>query len=684
MLTSILCDEILEGCGANLGPIFARIAESFEPREPMPTAEFAEKSLVLPQEVAEQHGYFQMRYAPHLYGIFSAFDDPKITEIVCMKAAQVAWTTALIAYLANRIVNQPCAMIGLFDSEGSARDFHDEKLVPIIEATPELLALIDTKKARTSGNRADFKRFPGGFLKLGGSGQIRKLKSTSAGVLVVEEPDDAQSNVKDQGDAVQLLWERSKRRRNVKRILGGTPSLKGFSQVEYRIDLSDKRVLPIECHECRDKHVIDLENVSYHHNRDAPPHPVYGTAMPETAVYVCPECGTPWDDNRRKENIRATVQKAIMECDPSCGWTATRPFSGAAGFLELNEGYSCLPGVGMQEFVKDKLEAEHAARQGDQNKLIVFVNSKHGRPYEFKGEHAQRDELLEQALIYDEGTIPSGGLVLCAGMDVQHDRLSILLRAYGKDKESWLVLWREPIAKRTTSNEDDPVYLEAEKIIFETEYPGEKSTSLKVRALTVDTSDGQTNDAVYTWIIWMRRKYPRVKIFAGKGPSSGDPEIFTIPKPRPVQPRNPERMSKADRYGLRIHMVGTNRAKDYLSGRWLQEAQGHGRHHAYRDVREDYWDQITSEVKAPCRRLGGKNTWQKKVGTSNEGLDCEVYAEHASRGLGLNTKPPGFWAALEARTDTAKEDEDKQMPKKKAKQASRSDPPHARRERLIR
>ena len=58
MLTSILCDEILEGCGANLGPIFARIAESFEPREPMPTAEFAEKSLVLPQEVAEQHGYF--------------------------------------------------------------------------------------------------------------------------------------------------------------------------------------------------------------------------------------------------------------------------------------------------------------------------------------------------------------------------------------------------------------------------------------------------------------------------------------------------------------------------------------------------------------------------------------------------------------------------------------------------
>ena len=608
---------------------------------------FAEEKLLLPQEVAEAFGRFSLHYAPHLHGIFAAMDDPAVQEICCMKGAQVAWTTALIAYLAKRICTSPCAMIGLFDSDGAARDFHDEKFVPIIEATPELSARIDVRKSRTAGNRADFKRFPGGFLKLGGSGQIRKVKSTSAGVLFVEEPDDAKDNVRDQGDAIQLLWERAKRRKHVKRIIGGTPSLKGFSQIEFRLELSDKRVLPVTCHECGEAHVLDLDHVVCQSHDDTP-HPVYGRAILDTAVYVCPHCGTPWDDHRRQQNIRDTVQAALLAGDPLYGWTGTRPFNGIAGFHELNEAYSCLPGVGMAEYMRDKLEADHAAANGDQNKLIVFNNSKRGRPYEFSGEHANRDELAEAALDYPEGTVPAGGLMLTAGIDVQHQRLSILLRAHGRDQESWLVLWHEPAAELACSSRTDPVWAEAERMLYQTEYPTADGLRLRVSAVTIDSSDGQTNDAVYAWVVEMRKRYPAVKTHAGKGASSGDPEIYTVPTAKPTTTRHPDRISKADKYGLRPHMVGTNKAKDYLTERWKWEAQGKGRHHAYKSVRADYWDQITAEVKAPNRALRGKRVWQKKVGVANEALDCEVYAEHAARALKIHVKTDAHWGAIEA------------------------------------
>lgn len=612
----------------------------------MPTAEFAETALYLSPETSEQHGLFSLYYAPALHGIFAALDDPEITDVVCMKSAQQAWTTGLIAYLSNRIVNSPCAIIGLFDSADAARDFHDEKLVPIIENTPALLSRIDVRKTRTSGNRSDFKRFPGGFLKLGGSGQIRKVKSTSAGILFVEEPDDAKENVKEQGSAIQLLWERSKRRTDVKRIIGGTPSIKGLSQVEFRVNLGDRRVLPVRCHACGESHVLDLDHVHWR-DHDGPPHPVYGQAAPDTAYYACPHCGSEWDDFRRQQNIRDTVADALAAGDPLCGWVKTRDSRHVASFHELNEAYSCLPGAGMAAYVRDKLEAEHAYAQGNQTKLIVHVNSKHGRPYEFRGDQAQEEELKAAALDYPEGQPPAGALALTASVDVQHDRLSVLIRAYGRDLESWLVLWTEPAARVAVHNSDDPVWDELDRLVFSPYFTAD-GLGLYPLAITIDSSDGQTNDAVYAWVSSRQRKHPGVLIMAGKG-ASVDREIFTLPSPKPVTPHNAKRSTKADRWGLKVYEIGTWKAKDYLSARWKLEARGQGRHHAYQGVRADYWEQILSEVKAPSKTHRGKLTWQPKIGVRGEALDCEVYAEHAARALKLHIRTPAQWDAEERR-----------------------------------
>jgi len=71
--------------------------------------------------------------------------------------------------------------------------------------------------------------------------------------------------------------------------------------------------------------------------------------------------------------------------------------------------------------------------------------------------------------------------------------------------------------------------------------------------------------------------------------------------------------------------------------------------HWYQDIRSDFLEQLTSEIKAPSRKMRGKLTWQPRSGVRNEGLDCKVYSLHASRAIKLHLMTPEKWEALEAR-----------------------------------
>ena len=84
-----------------------------------------------------------------------------------MKSAQVAWTDGvLLNYIGRRIDIDPCPMIVMFAKEGAAKEFNNEKLIPMIEASPRLAEKIPVSKKRSKDNLWNFKSFPGGFLKL--------------------------------------------------------------------------------------------------------------------------------------------------------------------------------------------------------------------------------------------------------------------------------------------------------------------------------------------------------------------------------------------------------------------------------------------------------------------------------------------------------------------------------------
>lgn len=571
--------------------------------------------------------------------IHEALDDPRVEKVVCMKSAQIAWTDGvLLNYLGRRIDIDPCAMIVMFSRDRAAKEFNDEKFVPMVEVTPRLLEKIPVRKSRDKDNRSEFKNFPGGFLKFVGSNSPAAVKSTPAAVVCVEEPDDCNENVQDQGDTITLLEERTKTFPRRKMLLGGTPTIKGLSRIEGAYLGSDQRAFMVPCHHCGEAHVLDWANVTWLED-PAITHEVFGHAKPDTAVYACPHCGGTWNNREKNRN----VQRLYPE--------ARAAFHGVAGFY-INELYSPFAGSALSDLVKKYLTAQHLLEQGDDTKRRAFVNSSLGIAYEYASGLPDTESLAKRAERYAELSVPHGAWILTFGADVQHDRIALVIRAWGRGEESWLVSWEEffgPTMISYAPNAQGEQVLHGAWIDFHARvtqsFAHACGALVRIRAGSIDSSDGQTSDAVYTYV----RKHLARGIMAVKGDShdmEGKREIFTPPKSAvDTDAKN----TKAHKFGIRPFIVGTARAKDLIlgadekAGRIKLGGQGPGRMHTYQGVRADYWEQLIAEVKAPSKTRRGKRTWQQKSGVRNEALDCEVYALHAARSLKLHLWREDRW-----------------------------------------
>jgi len=611
---------------------------------------------VLPSEWAEKYrrmgsaesaivGRFRFTYNPYLKWLLDRYADPAVRKIVCQKSAQIGWTQAVICNLLGYFVHikRTTAMV-MFPKEGSARNFDLEKFRPMVESTPALAAILPVR-SRSADVKTLFKKFIGGFIKFVGSNSIGDVKSTSARDLIVEEPDDCNLNLRGQGDAIALLTERGKTYRDMKMLIGGTPSIEGVSSIAAEMEMSDKCYWEVPCPDCGRFQRLVWKQVNWQKDAEHN-HPVLGHHRPDTARYACIACGALWTNAQK--NAAIAKGKAV----------ATAEFRGVVG-LYLNELYSLFAESALSRLAEKYLVAHHELEKGNPGDMIAFTNASLGLPYRYKGSTPEVTELKEKALSYSIGTIPLGGLLLTMGADVQHNRLHLIIRAWGPDEESWLV-WREEIAGNTVDPKD-PCWDELEKRILHL-WPHARGWRLRCTAASIDSGDGQTNDAVYLFVRRMKGKGPVV--LAIKGASSADAEIFS--KARASVETN-KGGTKASRYGVRPYLVGGDKAKDLLlgeAGRIKMPGTGPGRFH-YPEMPDEYYRQVTAEVKVPRwesakgRRIVPSRTaknllvWVKKTGVRNEDLDCEVYALHAARSQRTHLLKAVDWQAIEQRVSQA-------------------------------
>lgn len=596
----------------------------------MTTTDWARQRRRLSAKATARPGTYNPDLTPWVKHMHAALDDPRVHKVVCMKSAQIAWTDGvLLNYIGRRIDIEPCPMIVMFAKEGAAKEFNDEKLTPMLEVSPVLAEKVPVESKRSKDNRWQYKGFPGGFLKLVGSNSPSAVKSTPAPVVFVEEPDDCNENVKQQGDTITLLEERTKTYARRKVVFGGTPTIKGLSRVESAFEASNRVRFWVPCPHCGEHQVLSWEHVTW---TDDPTswHEVYGHARPETARYRCPHCGSLWTDAEKNRAVRQLEPRAEAE------------FRGVVGFA-INELYSPFPGSQLARLVEKHLQAEHERSQGDDFKARAFVNNTLGLPYEYKTDVPAADDLKLRAEAYAERTVPWGGLLLTAGVDVQHDRLAVVIRAWGRGEESWLVYWGELPGATLVAGQGAWADLD---LLLTADFVHDCGATLRIDAASIDGSDGNRTEIVNDYVRARRARGLRYLSVKGASEQGGDKrEIFSTPRRPDLNQRN-----KPSKRSIEVHIVGTIRAKDLiLETRVKHKGSGAGAMHWYAGVRPDYWEQLTSEVKAPSKTHRNKKTWQKKGGTRNEALDCEVYALHAARSLKTNLMHESHWVALEQR-----------------------------------
>ncbi|HYD30136.1 MAG TPA: terminase gpA endonuclease subunit [Azospirillaceae bacterium] len=274
-----------------------------------------------------------------------------------------------------------------------------------------------------------------------------------------------------------------------------------------------------------------------------------------------------------------------------------------------------------------------------------FKNSVLGETWVESGEAPDWQRLYERREDWPWGTVPSGGLFLTAGADVQKDLIEVSVWAWGRGLTSWLV---EHIVL-----DGGPEHAETWSAITELlgrTWPHAHGVRLGLAKLAIDT--GYEAPAVYAWA--------RAAGFAQVAPVKG---VEGFNRAAPVVGPSFVDMTEGGRKlrrGARLWTVAvaTFKSETYRFLRLVrptdeERAAGAvvpaGYMHLPRGLDAEAVKQLVAEQLATVttRRGFQRLEWQK-LRERNEVLDCRVYARAAAWIAGVDRWNDEKWRDLEA------------------------------------
>jgi phage terminase large subunit GpA-like protein len=599
------------------------------------TKEWAEANRFLTSDVSSRPGKMNCMETPWMLYVMDCLDNPEVTAIVGKKSAQIAWTETINNWIGRTIDLDPRNIMIAFPRAASAQKFYKEKLVPYITHTPVLREKIGSL-AKVSHKHIPY---PGGFMILANAGTAEDGKSSVIPYVVVEEPDGVKKDVNNQGDGMAILRQRMKSFSDCKLIYAGTPTDKDFSQVDIAYEQSNKMLYMVPCHHCNEFHSLSFSNLKCDpwQNRRIDEH--YGKFDPNTAYYECPNCFGIWTNAEKNENVKRAINFHNK------GWQATAPWVEDIIGFAFNELLSSFEASSLVNLAKQKLKAEVAYENGHEGLMKSFTNNSMGEAYIALNAGINVEELTALRLNYPENIVPYEGLVLTAGVDVQRNRFALVVRAWGRNGNSWLVHWSEIFGD--TLDYSDSVW---ERLWEMLDHPWPHAAgngkTLKISAISIDSGDGTTSELVYRFVSDKSAKHKHIFAIKGIGDlKTNTYEIFNEPAAMEVGSSIAERKTLAQTMGVNVFPMGTYRAHEEIMRR-INIKGTRDRYFHCETAYGGYEEQILS-----CRKTyeGELNKAMYKLisGKHKEALDCEKMALHASYAIQVRTYTNAHWSAIE-------------------------------------
>lgn len=546
-----------------IADIRARALTALKPPPRMSLGDWMETHMRLPEGVSALPG--RVTLWPYQRGIAEAISDPLVERVTLVKPVRVGFTTLLTGALASYVANEPSPILALLPTEADARDYVVSDLEPIFDATPNLRGLISGEADESGRSTLLSRRFPGGSLKIVAAKSPRNLRRHNVRILLIDEADAME--VSAEGSPITLAERRTLSFANRKIILGSTPTLLDTSNVLRSYAQSDQRTFEVPCPECGAFTEIQWRHIEWEPDQ------------PKTAAFRCPHCESLIDERHKAGMVEAGV------------WTVQRPeIEGHAGF-RLNALVSTLANASWA-----KLAAEFIGAKGHPDQLQTFVNTILAEGWREAAEEIDEAELAGRRERFGLDALPPDVLVLTAGVDVQRDRLEIVVLGHGKTDYFVLaqhVIWGSPHEDHTWAELDD--FLRGQW-----EHPN--GGALRLDAVGIDAGDGETMDAV---LAFCRPRFAR-RVVAIKGASGARPSI-----------------KASETKGSRLFILGVDGLKATLASHLSR-----GRTVRFSDTLEDrFFEELASERRIVRYKRGAPvRIWERITGRRAESLDCMVYA----------------------------------------------------------
>lgn len=569
------------------------------PPPALTVAEWAESYRVLSRGASSEPGKYRCDRVPYQREIMESFTAPEVRETILCIASQIGKTCLMENLLGYLIHADPSTILVKYPTLDAAKGFSKEKLDPMIQDTPVLASLIQDARSRDSGNTILQKTFPGGFLRIAGANSPSGLRRASCRVVLQDEIDSDPFSAGEEGDPCALADRRSANFSNAVKVKMSTPTIKGRSRIWQLLEDSDFRTWRAICPHCETAQELVWANVRWDKDSEGKP-------MPETAYYEG-ECGCRWTDLDR--------QRAIVRGY----WKPRQPFKGRRGYhlsgLYRLMGHKPQFTSMLHEFVVDFLES----KAGGSERMKPWMNTFLAEPSEEEFEKLDEKAVLARAEDYNpEDVIPEGVLRICAGADVQEDRIECEFIGYGEGEETWGLGYH--VLHGDT--QADKVWDELDALLAKT-FRHPSGMVMPVHTTFIDS--GHKQDRVLQFTGPRRSR----GIFASKG-------VNTIGKQVPIMQRKPSINNKRK---VQQWMVGITAAKTVLYSRIMLPVPGAGSMHFPRGHGYDarYYHQLTSE-KRMTRYSHGRAYYIYEAGNRrNEPLDIRVYALAAHRRVNFDS-----------------------------------------------
>lgn len=559
-------------------------------------SKWADKNFYLSEESSTDQGPW--RTLAYQVAMMDCIGDDRIQTCTFQKSARIGYTKFLVAAIGYFAVHLRRKILMVQPTQDDARGFSRDEVTPAIRDCQVLRdVFIDTDHERSPSNTTLRKTYPGGALDIIGAHSPRGFRRVTKDCVFYDETDGFEETAGNEGDQFTLGDKRMLSSPWPKSVRGSTPTTVENSKILASLQKADLIFhYYVPCPKCKHMQYLQFGGNDCE----------YGLTWIEgdykTTKYQCINCKGLIDYSEQHDMVQKGQWRS--ECGHYiAGENELHNSKGKVVQWVLHVGfviwsaYSPFVNASWPNIIK-----EYEEKKGKEDELKAFINTVLGECTEDTFEVIQKDMLEARCEVYED-EVPDGVELLTGMVDVQGNRLELLIVGWGAGEESWSI--RHFVFRGAPIK--DYVWKDLE-IALKRNYKQSNDREIKVTACFIDS--GYLKDEVYKYCR-LRRKYTRPM----KGSATHDDPLINFKKKVEIQ------------HGVHLIIVGVNTGKDILAQRLNIQEVGPGFVHfpLNQEHGPDYFAQLTAERRENQIVRGKKRgVWTNRNNRRNEILDLWV------------------------------------------------------------